>query len=65
MYAYGIRGPIFKWFESYVLTDLSMLLMMVSIRIHPFLNVEGSILGPPLFNIFTNNIFNVSNYYLL
>ena len=38
MYAYGIRGYILKWFESY-LAD-GMLHMMVVIRTHLFSSVE-------------------------
>ena len=62
MYAYGIRGNILKWFESY-LTDRSQYLTYDSIKSNTsFLNCgvpQGSILSPLLFIIFINNIFNI------
>ena len=62
MYAYGIRGNILKWFESY-LTDRSQYVTYNGIKSNTFLNCgvpQGSILGPILCIIFTNDIFNVS-----
>ena len=63
MFAYGIRGPILKWFESY-LADRSQYVTYDGINSDTsFLKCgvpQGSILGPLLFMIFTNDIFNVS-----
>ena len=63
MYAYGIRGNILKWFESY-LTDRSQYVTYDGIKSNTlFLNCgvpQGSILGPLLFIIFIHSIFNVS-----
>ena len=63
MYAYGIRGNILKWFESY-LTDRPQYATYDGIKSNTsFLNCgvpQGSILGPLLFIIFINNICNVS-----
>ena len=63
MFAYGIRGPILKWFESY-LADRSQYVTYDGINSDTsFLKCgvpQGSILGPLLFIIFTNDIFNVS-----
>ena len=64
LYAYGIRGILLKWFESY-LTDRSQYVIYdgVESEIRP---VEcgvpqGSILGPLLFIISMNDICNVSD----
>ena len=68
MYAYGIRGNILKWFESY-LTDRSQYVTYDCIKSNTsFLNCrvpQGSILGPLLFIIFINFILTSLNYYLL
>ena len=65
LYAYGIRGILLKWFESY-LTDRSQYVIYdgVESEIRP---VEcgvpqGSILGPLLFMISMNDICNVSDF---
>ena len=64
LYAYGIRGILLKWFESY-LSDRSQYVIYdgVESEIRP---VEcgvpqGSILGPLLFIISMNDICNVSD----
>ena len=63
MYAYGIRGPILKWFESY-LTDRSQYVTYDGIKSDTSVLKcgvpQGSIQGPLLFIMFTNDIFNVS-----
>ena len=63
MYAYGIRGNILKWFESYLADRSQYVTYDGSNSDKSFLGCEvpqGSILGPLLFMIFTNAIFNVS-----
>ena len=68
MYAYGIRGNILKWFESY-LADRSQYVTYDGIKSNTsFLNCgvpQGSILGPLLFIIFINDILTPLNCYLL
>ena len=63
MFAYGIRGNILKWFDSY-LTNRSLFIMYDNIQsetrsikcgVH-----QGSILGPLLFIVYMNDICNVS-----
>ena len=62
-YVYGFRGYILKWFESY-LADRSQYVTYDGTNSDtPFLKCgvpQGSILGPLLIIIFTNDIFNVS-----
>ena len=60
---YGIRGNIFKWFESYLADRSQYVAYDGSNSDTSFLGCgvpQDSILGPLLFIIFTNNIFNVS-----
>ena len=64
LYAYGIRGNILKWFESY-LTDRSQYVAYCGVesKVLPIICgvPQGSILGPLLFIIYMNNICNVSH----
>ena len=64
LYAYGIRGNILKWFESY-LTDRSQYVVYCGVesKVLPIICgvPQGSILGPPLFIIYMNDICNVSH----
>ena len=64
LYAYGIRGVLLKWFESY-LTDRSQYVISNGVRSETKV-VEcgvphGSILGPLLFIISMNDICNLSD----
>ena len=63
MFAYGIRGNILKWVESY-LTNRSQFIMYDNIQSETrSINCgvpQGSILGPLLFIIYMNDICNVS-----
>ena len=64
LYAYGIRGVLLKWFESY-LTDRSQYVIYDGVRSE--IKVvecgvpQGSILGPLLFIISMNDICNISD----
>ena len=64
LYAYGIRGNILKWFESY-LTDRSQYVAYYGeeSKVVPIICgvPQGSILGPLLFIIYMNDICNVSH----
>ena len=65
LYAYGIRGHIIKWFESY-LYDRSQYVIYNNeySETHPIKCgvPQGSILGPLLFIIYVNDICNISNF---
>ena len=67
LYAYGIRGNILKWYESY-LTDRSQYVSYDGMHSNT-LSIrcgvpQGSILGPLLFVIYMNDICNVSEFLL-
>ena len=63
MFAYGIRGNILKWFDSY-LTNRSQFIMYDNIQSETRSNKCGvpqvSIWGPLLFIIYMHDICNVS-----
>ena len=64
LYAYGIRGYILKWFESY-LTGRSQYVAYNGVESKVLSIIcgvpQGSILGPLLFIIYMNDICNVSH----
>ena len=65
LFSYGLRGNTLKWFQSY-LTDRSQFVTYDGIK-SKVLPIkygvpQGSILGPLLFIIYMNDLFNVSNF---
>ena len=65
LYAYGIRGSILKWLDSYLTDRLQYVYYNGSESNSDSITCgvpQGSILGPLLFIIYMNDIFNVSNF---
>ena len=65
LYAYGIRGSILKWLDSYLSDRLQYVYYNGSESNSDSITCgvpQGSILGPLLFIIYMNDIFNVSNF---
>ena len=64
LYAYGIRGNILKWFESFLM-DRSQYVAYNGVGSKVLSIIcgvpQGSILGPLLFIIYMNDICNVSH----
>ena len=63
LYAYGIRGPMLKWIESYLTGRTQYVLFDGKVRIVQCGVPQGSILRPLLFILNMNYTFNVSDLF--